>query len=185
MRPVASYSSRFSPDDRAQLAPEVPGLPTRLTTSRSEIWSETRTSAAVVAATCFVLSALTWGLPGAWSTIPPRKGDHRPYEERKLTRAPLPRSPNGPDDCLEPQRPPSRSLTKVSQAGSALRPPFWPRCRGVVSPSLALLLGHALGLEDGALLAVFAMAALPTARNVWCTRPRTGAIRHWRGMPEC
>jgi malonate transporter len=38
--------------------------------------------------------------------------------------------------------------------------------RTVVSPSLALLLGHVLGLDRGALLAVVAMAALPTAQNV-------------------
>jgi len=38
--------------------------------------------------------------------------------------------------------------------------------RTVVSPSIALILGHALGLRGGALLAVVAMAALPTAQNV-------------------
>jgi malonate transporter len=38
--------------------------------------------------------------------------------------------------------------------------------RAVVSPTLALVLGHWLGLHDGALLAVVAMAALPTAQNV-------------------
>ena len=38
--------------------------------------------------------------------------------------------------------------------------------RTVVSPCLALLLGHALGLNHGALLAVVTMAALPTAQNV-------------------
>lgn len=38
--------------------------------------------------------------------------------------------------------------------------------RALVSPSLALLLGHALGLDRHALLAVVAMAALPTAQNV-------------------
>ena len=38
--------------------------------------------------------------------------------------------------------------------------------RTVVSPSLAFLLGHALGLDRNALLAVVAMAALPTAQNV-------------------
>jgi malonate transporter len=38
--------------------------------------------------------------------------------------------------------------------------------RTVVSPSLALLLGHVLGLDRGALLDVVAMAALPTAQNV-------------------
>ncbi len=38
--------------------------------------------------------------------------------------------------------------------------------RTVVSPSLAFLLGHALGLDRSALLAVVAMAALPTAQNV-------------------
>jgi malonate transporter len=38
--------------------------------------------------------------------------------------------------------------------------------RSVVSPCLALLLGHALGLDGHALLAVVAMAALPTAQNV-------------------
>lgn len=38
--------------------------------------------------------------------------------------------------------------------------------RSVVSPLLALLLGRALGLEHAALLAVVAMAALPTAQNV-------------------
>ena len=38
--------------------------------------------------------------------------------------------------------------------------------RSVVSPCLALLLGHALGLDRHALLAVVAMAALPTAQNV-------------------
>jgi malonate transporter and related proteins len=38
--------------------------------------------------------------------------------------------------------------------------------RGFVSPALALLLGHALGLGGHALLAVVAMAALPTAQNV-------------------
>lgn len=37
--------------------------------------------------------------------------------------------------------------------------------RSVVSPSLALLLGHALGRHGAALLAVVAMAALPTAQN--------------------
>jgi malonate transporter len=38
--------------------------------------------------------------------------------------------------------------------------------RTLVSPSLALLLGHALGLDRHTLLAVVAMAALPTAQNV-------------------
>ena len=38
--------------------------------------------------------------------------------------------------------------------------------RSVVSPFLALLLGHALGLGQHQLLAVVAMAALPTAQNV-------------------
>src|SRR5450759_2700555 len=38
--------------------------------------------------------------------------------------------------------------------------------RTLVSPSLALLLGHALGLDRHALLAVVAVAALPTAQNV-------------------
>jgi malonate transporter and related proteins len=38
--------------------------------------------------------------------------------------------------------------------------------RSVVSPTVALLLGHVLGLEGTALLAVVAMAALPTAQNV-------------------
>jgi len=38
--------------------------------------------------------------------------------------------------------------------------------RTLVSPSLALLLGHALGLDSHTLLAVVAMAALPTAQNV-------------------
>jgi predicted permease len=38
--------------------------------------------------------------------------------------------------------------------------------RTVLSPLLALELGRALGLEHGALLAVVAMAALPTAQNV-------------------
>jgi len=38
--------------------------------------------------------------------------------------------------------------------------------RSVVSPTVALLLGHALGLEGTTLLAVVAMAALPTAQNV-------------------
>ena len=38
--------------------------------------------------------------------------------------------------------------------------------RTLVSPSLALLLGHLLGLDRHALLAVVAMAALPTAQNV-------------------
>jgi len=38
--------------------------------------------------------------------------------------------------------------------------------RTVVSPSLALLLGHGLGLDHGALLAVVTMSALPTAQNV-------------------
>lgn len=38
--------------------------------------------------------------------------------------------------------------------------------RSVVSPTLALLLGHALGLNHQQLLAVVAMAALPTAQNV-------------------
>jgi malonate transporter len=46
--------------------------------------------------------------------------------------------------------------------------------RSVVSPSLALLLGHTLGLEDGALLAVVAMAALPTAQNVLVYATRYG-----------
>src|ERR1035437_6866767 len=35
--------------------------------------------------------------------------------------------------------------------------------RTVVSPALALILGRTLGLDHGALLAVVAMAALPTA----------------------
>ena len=38
--------------------------------------------------------------------------------------------------------------------------------RTVVSPCLALILGHMLGLDRGALLAVVTMAALPTAQNV-------------------
>jgi hypothetical protein len=38
--------------------------------------------------------------------------------------------------------------------------------RAVVSPTLALMLGHTLGLDRHALLAVVAMAALPTAQNV-------------------
>jgi hypothetical protein len=38
--------------------------------------------------------------------------------------------------------------------------------RTVVSPCLALILGHTLGLDRGALLAVVTMAALPTAQNV-------------------
>lgn len=38
--------------------------------------------------------------------------------------------------------------------------------RTIVSPTLALLFGHALGLDGHALLAVVAMAALPTAQNV-------------------
>lgn len=38
--------------------------------------------------------------------------------------------------------------------------------RSVVSPFLALLLGHTLGLGQHQLLAVVAMAALPTAQNV-------------------
>jgi len=38
--------------------------------------------------------------------------------------------------------------------------------RAVVSPCLALLIGHALGLDRHALLAVVTMAALPTAQNV-------------------
>ncbi len=38
--------------------------------------------------------------------------------------------------------------------------------RTVVSPALALILGRTLGLDHGALLAVVAMAALPTAQNV-------------------
>jgi len=38
--------------------------------------------------------------------------------------------------------------------------------RAVVSPALALLLGHGLGLDHHTLLAVVAMAALPTAQNV-------------------
>jgi hypothetical protein len=38
--------------------------------------------------------------------------------------------------------------------------------RTVVSPVLALLLGHAFGLDHSALLAVVTMAALPTAQNV-------------------
>jgi predicted permease len=38
--------------------------------------------------------------------------------------------------------------------------------RSVVSPSMALLLGHALGLGRHELLAVVAMSALPTAQNV-------------------
>jgi malonate transporter and related proteins len=38
--------------------------------------------------------------------------------------------------------------------------------RSVVSPTVALLLGHVLGLEGTALLAVVAMAALPTAQSV-------------------
>jgi predicted permease len=48
--------------------------------------------------------------------------------------------------------------------------------RTVVSPALAFLLGHALGLDGAALLAVVAMAALPTAQNVlvYATRYRRG-----------
>ena len=38
--------------------------------------------------------------------------------------------------------------------------------RTVVSPCLALLLGHLLGLHGPALLTVVTMAALPTAQNV-------------------
>jgi len=38
--------------------------------------------------------------------------------------------------------------------------------RTVVSPTLALVLGHVLGLDRHTLLAVVAMAALPTAQNV-------------------
>jgi malonate transporter len=38
--------------------------------------------------------------------------------------------------------------------------------RTVVSPTFALVLGHTLGLDRHALLAVVAMAALPTAQNV-------------------
>src|SRR5450631_597360 len=46
--------------------------------------------------------------------------------------------------------------------------------RSVVSPMVALLLGHALGLEGTALLAVVAMAALPTAQNVLVYATRYG-----------
>jgi malonate transporter len=48
--------------------------------------------------------------------------------------------------------------------------------RTVVSPCLALLLGHGLGLDHGALLAVVTMAALPTAQNVlvYATQYRRG-----------
>jgi len=38
--------------------------------------------------------------------------------------------------------------------------------RSVVSPTLALLLGHDVGLDHRQLLAVVAMAAPPTAQNV-------------------
>lgn len=38
--------------------------------------------------------------------------------------------------------------------------------RSIVSPTLAVLLGHVLGLDRHQLLAVVAMAALPTAQNV-------------------
>lgn len=46
--------------------------------------------------------------------------------------------------------------------------------RSVVSPCLALLLGHALGLDRQTLLAVVAMAALPTAQNVLVYATRYG-----------
>ena len=48
--------------------------------------------------------------------------------------------------------------------------------RTVVSPCLALLLGHGLGLDHSALLAVVTMAALPTAQNVlvYATQYRRG-----------
>jgi len=46
--------------------------------------------------------------------------------------------------------------------------------RTVVSPLLAFLLGHALGLTGAALLAVVAMAALPTAQNVLVYATRYG-----------
>jgi len=48
--------------------------------------------------------------------------------------------------------------------------------RTVVSPCLALLLGHAFGLDHSALLAVVTMAALPTAQNVlvYATQYRRG-----------
>jgi malonate transporter len=61
------------------------------------------------------------------------------------------------------------SIAVPRAAGEATRPRelvLVAVLRSVVSPSIALLLGHALGLEDGALLAVVAMAALPTAQNV-------------------
>ncbi|MCR6491918.1 AEC family transporter [Cellulomonas sp. P24] len=50
--------------------------------------------------------------------------------------------------------------------------------RSVVSPVLALALGRALGLEPQALLAVVAMAALPTAQNVLVY-----ATQYGRGQP--
>jgi len=50
--------------------------------------------------------------------------------------------------------------------------------RSVVSPVLAFLLGRALGLEGHALLAVVAMAALPTAQNVLVY-----ATQYGRGQP--
>ena len=46
--------------------------------------------------------------------------------------------------------------------------------RTVVSPTLAFLLGNALGLTGAALLAVVAMAALPTAQNVLVYATRYG-----------
>lgn len=49
--------------------------------------------------------------------------------------------------------------------------------RTIVSPSLALGLGHLLGLEGPQLLAVVAMAALPTAQNVLVY-----ATQYGRGM---
>lgn len=57
--------------------------------------------------------------------------------------------------------------------------------RSVVSPAIALVLGRALGLEHGALLAVVAMAALPTAQNVlvYATRYKHGqALARDAGM---
>ena len=50
--------------------------------------------------------------------------------------------------------------------------------RSVVSPVLALALGRALDLEPHALLAVVAMAALPTAQNVLVY-----ATQYGRGQP--
>jgi len=47
----------------------------------------------------------------------------------------------------------------------------------VVSPCLALLLGHALTLDRSTLLAVVTIATLPTAQNVLAY-----ATQYWRGQ---